>query len=64
MTSDLCGDLGANFRSDLSIYGSIDLHGDLGVVLDGNYNAKLNTDLIDIGIDVTNGPFSIDLGRH
>ena len=48
------------------IYWSVDLHSNLGVVLDGNYNAKLNTDLmsIDIGIDVTNGPFFIDLGRH
>ena len=64
MTSDLYGDLGANFRSDLRVYRSIDLHGDLGVALDGNYNAKLNTDLIDIGIDITNGSFSIDLGRH
>ena len=36
------------------------------VVLDGDYNAKLNTDLMstDIGIDVTNDPFSIDLGKH
>ena len=65
-TSDLYEDLGANLRPDLSAYWSVDLHGDLGVVLDGDYNAKLNTDLmsIDIDKDVTNGPFSVDLGRH
>ena len=65
-TSDLYGDLGANCRPDLSAYWSVDLCGNLAVVFDGNYNAKLNTDLmsIDIGIDVTNGPFSVDLGRH
>ena len=42
------------------------LSDNLGVVLDGNYNAKLNADLmsIAIGIYITNGPFSIDLGRH
>ena len=66
MTSDLYGDLGANFRPDLNAYWSVDLHGNLGVFLDGDYNTKLNTDLmsIDIGIDVTNGLFSVDLGRH
>ena len=62
MTLDLYGDLGANFRPDLSVYWSIDLCGNLGVVLDGDYNAKLNTDLMSIYIG--NGPFSIDLGRH
>ena len=52
-----------HFRPDISAYWSVDLCGNLEVVLDGDYNAKLNIDLmsIDIGIDVTNGPFSVDL---
>ena len=33
-------DLGVNFRPDISVHRSIDLHGNLGVILDGDYDSK------------------------